>query len=765
MKKNKKNYRYLGKGYPLIEGLEKVTGKAKYVEDLKIDGMLHAKILFSPHAHARIISINKIVAEEIPGVVAVLCAQDLPTKNQLMASRNSAILAKDKVIFHGQPVVVVVAESASIAQDAIDKVFIDYEPLESVIDPIKAMSDQSPTIWPDGLPTEISNLSGAHSAVKAKGESESKSMNNVYASQHFERGDIRKGFIEADIVVEKNYKLNSVHQAYLEPHAVVVEPDIFRGSLTFYTSTQGQFLVRDEVSRILSIPKHKIRVVPMTFGGGFGAKYGILEPLAGAVALTVKRPIRFVLSRSEDLQTTTPSPNVHIFLKTSAKKDGFINALEARIILDNGIFGLPLSGLLATLIGGYYKIENTSIDCYEVNTNKPQIGAYRAPGAPQITFALESNVDEMAEQLGLDKLDFRYQNAVETGDLMGNNEPWPNLGLKSCLDSLRDNPTWKLKVKKANEGIGIAIGGWTSFMGPASAICRVESDGMVRIHVGSVDISGVNSSFVLIAAEVLGVSPNQVEIIQGDTLTGPFAPNSGGSQITYSVSGAVTEAAEEAKNKILQLAADHFEASINDLETHEGLVHVRGVPHKTISIGKLASIAQSKPGGPGPIAGQGQSAIQQNAPCFTVHLAKVSVDRDTGRVTPLQCLAIHDVGYALNPTMVHGQIHGGVVQGIGMALHEAMLYDDEGQLLTGSFMEYDFPKADCVPSIETILIENPSPNGPFGVRGIGEPPIIPVGAAIANAVNDAIGVRCTELPIPSEILWQKSFLNNEQGIK
>jgi CO/xanthine dehydrogenase Mo-binding subunit len=497
----------------------------------------------------------------------------------------------------------------------------------------------------------------------------------------------------------------------------------------------------------------------MTFGGGFGAKYGILEPLAGAVALTVKRPVRFVLSRSEDHQTTTPSPNVHIFLKTSAKKDGFINALEARIILDNGIFGLPLSGLLATLIGGYYKIENTSIDCYEVNTNKPQIGAYRAPGAPQITFALESNVDEMAEQLGLDKLDFRYQNAVETGDLMGNNEPWPNLGLKSCLDSLRDHPAWKLKVKKANEGIGIAIGGWTSFMGPASAICRVESDGMVRIHVGSVDISGVNSSFVLIAAEVLGVSPNQVEIIQGDTLTGPFAPNSGGSQITYSVSGAVSEAAEEAKKKILQLASDHFEASINDLEMDEGLVHVRGVPDKTVSIGKLASIAQSQPGGPGPIAGQGQSAIQQNAPCFTVHLAKVSVDRDTGRVTPLQYLAIHDVGYPLNPTMVNGQIHGGVVQGIGMALHEAMLYDDEGQLLTGSFMEYDFPKANCIPSIETILIENPSPNGPFGVRGIGEPPIIPVGAAIANAVNDAIGVRCTELPIRSDKLWQKSFVN------
>ena len=518
MNKNKKNYRYLGKGYPLIEGLEKVTGKAKYVEDLKIDGMLHAKILFSAHAHARIISINKIEAEEIPGVVAVLCAQDLSTKNLLMASRNSTILAKDKVIFHGQPVVVVVAESVTIAQDAIEKVFIDYEPLESVIDPVKAMSDQSPTIWPDGLPTEESAISGAHSAVKAKGESESKPMNNVYASQHFERGDIRKGFIEADIVVEMNYKLTSVHQSYMEPHAVVAEPDIFRGSLTFYTSTQGQFIVRDEVSRILSIPKHKIRVVPMTFGGGFGAKYGILESLAGAVALTVRRPIRLVLSRSEDFQTTTPSPNVHIFLKTSAKKDGFINALEARIILDNGIFGLPLSGLLATLIGGYYKIENTSIDCYEVNTNKPQIGAYRAPGAPQITFALESNVDEMAEQLGLDKLEFRYQNAVETGDLMGNNEPWPDLGLKSCLDSLRDHPTWKLKEKKANEGIGIAIGGWTSFMGPASAICRVESDGMVRIHVGSVDISGVNSSFVLIAAEVLGVSPNQVEIIQGDTL-------------------------------------------------------------------------------------------------------------------------------------------------------------------------------------------------------------------------------------------------------
>jgi CO/xanthine dehydrogenase Mo-binding subunit len=298
-------------------------------------------------------------------------------------------------------------------------------------------------------------------------------------------------------------------------------------------------------------------------------------------------------------------------------------------------------------------------------------------------------------------------------------------------------------------------------MSPASSVCRVDEDGTVRIHVGSVDISGVNSSFALIAAEVLGVPPDRIEIIQGDTETGPFAGPSGGSQITYSVAGAVANAAQEAKKQLLTLAADHFEAAVDDLELKDGQVQVKGVPERKISIGELAQKAQSKAGGPGPIVGQGNSAVEINAPGFVAHLVKVKVDPSTGRVTPTQYVAVQDVGFALNPLMVEGQIHGGVVQGIGWGLHEAMVYDEDGQLLTASLMDYDVPKAYRVPGIETILVHNPSPTGPFGARGIGEPPITAGAAAIANAIKDATGVRVTELPIREETLWRALHGNGQ----
>jgi CO/xanthine dehydrogenase Mo-binding subunit len=540
----------------------------------------------------------------------------------------------------------------------------------------------------------------------------------------------------------------------MEPHAAVAEPDPFHGSLTIYTGTQGQFMLRDELSRILALPKNKVRIVPMTLGGGFGAKYGIIEPLAGAIALTLKRPVRLALTRSEDFLTTTPAPASRIELKTGATKDGTLTAIQARIILDNGAFAFATGGIAATLLGGYYKCPNVQIDCYEVITNKPQVGAYRAPAAPQATFALESNIDELARALKLDPLEFRLKNAAETGDPSGTGQLWPNMGLKLCLERMREHPAWQNQAKQANEGIGLAIGGWPCFMTPSSAICRVDSDGTVRLHLGSVDISGVNSSLVLIAAEVLGVSPDRVEIIQGDTHTGPFGAHSGGSQTTYSMSGAVANAAQEARRKLLGLASDHFEASADDLEIRNGQAHVRGVPDRTITLGELVELAQSKAGGPGPIIGEGHAAPEENAPGFVVHLAKVAVDPETGQVTPIRYVAIQDVGFALNPLMVEGQIHGGTVQSLGWALQEAMLYDEAGQLLTGSFMDYALPKIDNVPGIEAVLVTNPSPVGPFGARGVGEPPITAGLAAIANAVRDAVGVRITELPLRSETVWR-----------
>ncbi len=748
------NYQYIGKARKLVEGMEKVTGRARYAGDVNLPGMLHIRLVYSPYAHANILSIDTDDAAAMPGVVAVLTAQDLPTKDLVMASRNSTILAKDKVLFVGEPVVAVVAQSEAEAQDAAEMVFVDYEPLPVVADMERAVLPNSPLVWPNGLPTAEIDLSAAHAETAAKTGETNGRPPNVHETHHFERGDIAKGFAEADVIIEHTYKMARVHQTYLEPHAVVAVPDKLKNTLTLYTSTQGQFQVRDEVANYLGFKKSQVRVEPMAVGGAFGAKYGIFDTLAGSVALAINRPVRLRLSRSEDFLTTTPSPSGKIHLKTGATKDGKLTALQAQISLDNGVYAVAFGTIVAVVLGGYYKIDNVQIDGYEVNTHTPQIGAYRAPGAPHGTLAIESNMDELARALGMDPLELRYQNAVEDGDPTGINRPWPNVGLKKCLDTMRAHPAWANRNKGENEGIGLAIGGWPNFMSPAGAICRVDNDGTVKLHLGIVDVSGVNSSFALIAAETLGVTPEDIEILCEGTHTAPFGPGSGGSKILYSVGGAVEQAAASAKQQILNLAADKFEASPEDIEISEGMVQVRGVPDQAIPLGDIAEMGYSANGGSGPIIGEGRSAQSESGPGFVAHLVKVHVDPDTGQITPKQYVAIQDVGFAINPMMVEGQIHGGSIQGLGMGLHEAMVYDQEGQLLTGSFMDYSIPKAPDVPNIETILVNNPSPHGPFGIRGVGEPPITAGAAAIANAVRDATGARMTEIPIRSEALWQ-----------
>jgi CO/xanthine dehydrogenase Mo-binding subunit len=749
-------FEVLGKGRKLIEGLDKVTGRAQYVADIQLPNMLHARPVLSPYAHAKIVSIDSDEARQVPGVVAVLTAEDLPTKDRVMNSRHSAILARERVLFRGQPVVIVVAETEAAAKDGADAVLIDYEPLPAVIDIESAIAPDAPILWPEGVPSEGEDMTATHAAIDKEEVKEERAPSNIHEENRFARGDVEKGLAEADVVVDRTYTTPIVHQSYLEPFACVVDPDPYRGSVTVYASTQGQFTVRNEVARLLSLPQSKVKVVPMAIGGGFGAKHCVIEPTVAAVAVAMRRPVKLVMTRGEDFLSGTPSPATIISVKTGAKKDGTITALQAKVFLDNGIFPYPLSGIVSMLLGGYYKCENVEIECFEVLTNKPQAGAYRAPGAPSATLAIESNIDEMASLLGLDPLEFRYQNAVEGGDPTGIGAPWPEgIGMKACLERLRAHPAWQGRNDNPNEAVGIAVGGWPTAMGPAASVCRVGSDGVVSILVGSVDVSGVNSSLVLVAAEILTVSPDQVELLQGDTSSGPPAPASGGSQVTYSVSAAVAAAAQEAKRKILELASDHFEARVDDLELVSGKVQVKGVPSRAIAIGEVAAISERKAGGPGPIIGDGTSAIGTNSPGFVAHLVRIAVDPDTAEIELKQYVSVQDVGFALNPLILEGQIHGGMVQGLGWGLHEAMRYDEHGQLLSASFMDYDLPKFRDVPRLEAIMLNNPSPFGPFGARGIGEPPITAGAAAIANAVKAATGVRVTELPIRPEVLWKE----------
>ncbi len=748
----KQPFRYIGQRRPLVEGLEKVTGYARYTADLTLPHMLHIRPVLAQMANALINGIEKEAALAVPGVVAVLTADDLPTRDKVINTRNNAILAKERTLWVGQPVAVVVAETAEAAADAAEQVLVDYQPGAVVTSVEEAIRPDAPTVWPNGMPGRGGDMSALHGNT-ARGESaeEEVVLNNLNSSNRFQRGDVAAGFAESAVIIEKRYRINSVHQGYLEPHAVVVAPDPLGRSLTIYTGTQGMFDVRNEVAALLDLPQHAVVVKPMTLGGGFGAKYGIYEPLVAAVALALKQPVKLALTRSEDFLSSTPAPEVVIELKTGVKQDGTVTALQAKAYTNNAAFSYNHGGTIASLMAGTYQWQHVEIDTYEVHSFINPVGAYRAPGAPQAVFAIEGNMDEMAQQLGLDPLEFRYQNAVEDGGLTGSGQPWSStLGLKAVLDVARNHPLWK--DRQPGQGVGLAVGGWPNNAGNAEVLCRVDSDGRVRLDTGIVDVSGVKSSLVLIAAEALGVDPDSIELAQGDT-DGVYGPWSGGSRVTYAMATAVHQAAADAHQQLLQIAADEFEAAVEDLEIVEGEARVVGVPDRRIPIAKLARRGRYAANHV-PVIGRGQSSLDQSGPGFVAHLIQVAVDEETGEVRPLRYVAIQDVGLALNPLMVEGQMHGGAVQSLGMGLCEHFAHDREGQLLTGTLMDYALPRIDNSPEVEAIIVEHPNPFGFHGIRGMAEPALTAGPAALVSAIRDATGVHITETPVRAEQLWQ-----------
>ena len=747
----KHDFKYIGKPRPLIDGLEKVTGYTQYTGDMKLSGMLYLRPILAQMANAIIEEIDTEDAEALDGVVGVFTADDLPTRDKLINSRNNATLAKGRTLWVGQPVAVVVAESAEIATDAAELVFVDYTPQPVVTSVMEAIKPDAPKVWPNGFPTGEDDLSSLHGNTELGEEAASDDFNNLQSKNNFERGDVAAAFAESDVIVEQRYRISGVHQGYMEPHAVIVDPDPLGRGLTIYTATQGMFDVRNMVAGLLDLPQHAVVVKPLAFGGGFGAKYGIFEGLVGAVALKVRQPVKLVLSRSEDFLASTPAPEVVIDLKTGAKSDGTVTAIEGDIYTNNAVFSFNHGGIISAVIGGTYKWQAVKLNTYEINTFTTPIGAYRAPGAPQACFAVEGNIDAMARQLNADLLDFRYQNAVETGDFTGTGQPWPTtIGMKEVLDAAREHPLWR--DRQPGDGVGMAIGGWPNFYGNSEATCRVDSDGRVRIDTGIVDISGTKSALVLVAAEVLGVDPGSIEMAQGDT-TGGFGPGSGGSKVTYTLATAINEAAIDAKNQLLELASDEFEAAPDDIEIVEGQARVKGVPDKSISIGQLASIGRNK-GGAKPVVGQGQSSLEKAGPGFVAHIVKVDLDPLSGEIKPIKYVAIQDVGLAINPMLVEGQLAGGAIQGLSIGLYEDMHFSDDGQLMTGTFMDYTMPRSDNTPDVDVIIVEKPNPLGLHGARGLAEPPMTAGPPALAQAVYDLTQVTIAETPIRAEAMWQ-----------
>ena len=738
----------VGTSLPRQDGPDKVTGRARYAGDQVLPGLLYARLVTSPYAHARILSINTSTALSLPGVVAVFTAETLGLAQTDQLSRGQSPLARDEAWWCGHPVAIVVGQTEAQAMDGADAVEVEYEPLPAIIDPAAAIQPAAP-------PARTST-SGANEQPQTPEDSP-----NVSHTHPLRLGDIEAGLREADVVIERSYRTHPVHQSYMEPHSVTAAPSHSGQQLTIWSSSQGLFNVRSAVARALGMPERQVHVEPVFIGGGFGGKETLLEPLAAAVARRLRKPIRLVYARREDLLAGNPAPQMLITVKLGAKRDGTLTAIQARIILDAGAYPNVLAGLSGFHFAGIYRCPNLDICCDVVTTNKPGTGAYRAPAGPQAYFALESTVQDLCEQLELDPLRFRQVNGLKEGDpnffLRGN---WPRIGLLECLEEIQRHPLWTQREQARREtpeglqgwkiGIGLAVGGWPGGTEPAAALCRLESDGTFTVVVGSVDVSGSDTSLLLLAAEELNLPASSVHVTHDNTDSMPYSGLSAGSKTTYTVGTAVLAAARDARNQALAVAADLLEAAVEDMELRDGQVMVKGVPEKHVTLQEIATRTMNFGARYEPIYGRGRSATHVSSPMFAAHLAKVAVDPETGEVRVLDYLAAQDVGRAINPAEVEGQIHGGVVQGIGWALLEGMLYDENGQLLTSTLMDYALPQSHDMPPITPLLVEVPSGLGPLGARGVGEPPVVPVAAAIANAIKDAVGVRMTQIPMTPE---------------
>jgi len=729
------------KGRRRQEGAEKVTGATRFTADLEMAGILHVQLVLSHVPSGRISGIDTAAARALPGVVDVVTGADLP---ELESSGPDRPLAGTRVFYVGQPVVAVLADSESAAADAAALVQVDYEESTPTVDATSAMSDKASLVLEEeeGANDEDASLHGASAAADDAPEERPRNVSGV---AHLRRGDTEAALKKSDVVVKATYRIAGAHHSFMEAHVAVVRPEP-DGGLTVWSPTQGPFFVRDTIARLAGLPPHKVRVVPMPVGGGFGGKIELLEPLVALLALRTRRPVRLALQRSQEFVVGHPAPAAQFDLELGASRDGTLLALRARFHYDNGAGAGWHAGLTANFLGGTYRIPNFDLRGLEVSTNKTPVDAYRAPGATQAYFALESAMDELAAKLEIDPIELRLRNVSREGDLAADDQPWPRIASTEVLEEARGHPLYTAALREG-EAVGVALGAWGGARTPSAAGCRVEPDGTVSIMVGSPDISGTATGLAMIAAEAFGVSPDRVRVDVGDTASAPFSPSSSGSQVTYSLGGAVYEAAREARRQLLEIATEELEAAPEDLDIIDGRVAVKGAPGRSVEISRLIQLSTEFMGHHKPVQATGRSAVQSASPMFTVHIARVRLDQETGAFQLTGYAAIQDVGHAINPPEIEGQIHGGATQSLGRALGEQLVYDGDGQLRTGSFLDYELPAADQIPDIDVRLIEVPSPMGPLGAKGVGEPPAIPGTAALANAVSRAAGVRVREVPI------------------
>ena len=727
-----------------LEGQAKVTGAVRYTADLPIQGLAHARLVLSPYAAARITGYDLEAARAVPGVLAVVTGRDLPPMDVPGADQP---LARDRVYYAGQPVVAVVGETLEAAADGAAAVGIDYEELPSVVDPFAALAEGAPRVLDDHA--AATDDAGAHGTTVAVAEVADR-HHNISGQVFFKRGEVDAALAGSAHVVKGRWTTAAVHQGFLEPHVAVgrAEPD---GGWTVWTCTQGQFLTRKDTARFLGVPLSHVRIVPMPVGGGFGGKVTLLEPLVAALSTLAGRPVRLELTRNEEFLMGRGAPGAVVDLELGADAAGNLTAMRAKVWFDNGAGPGGLAGLAGLMLCGVYRLPAFDFAGYDVSTNKTPVGAYRAPGAPQAFFALESAIDELAERVGADPIEFRLRHASREGDPRPDGTAWPRIGLIECLEAARQHPLLTTPTGPG-EAVALAVGAWGGGREPAAAMCRVEPDGTLALHVGYNDISGTDTTMAMIAAEAFGVPMEKVRVETTDTSSAPYAGMAGGSKTVYTVGPAVQQAAAEARKQLLEIAAEEMEAAPEDLVIEDGQVRVAGVPGKALDVGHLAGLAAQFGGRYPPVLGQGRAAVTQQSPMFTVQVCRVRVDPETGEWRITGYAAIQDVGRAINPPEVIGQVQGGTLQALGRALGEQLVYDDQGVLRTATFVDYELPTIDQAPDLDVRLLEIPSPYGPYGAKGVGEPPAVPGPAAVANALRRAGGGRTDSMPVSWERL-------------
>lgn len=751
-----KQYRVLHQPLPRVDGVEKVTGAALFGADYSMPGMLYARILRSPVPHGVIKRLDLSKAAAYPGVHCVVSADDTKDFKAEPTSRAHAIFARTRVLFAGQPVAAVVATSKDIADEALGLIDLQIEELPAVLDPIEAMKPGAPRIQHEAAhETDVDRSEMAIHTGEGAESNQEVEAGNISSQVDFKRGDIEDGFTEADVVVQGTYRSASVHQSYLEPHAGTAYMDP-AGNLTMWMTSQGQFHCRDLAARVLGLPISKVRVIGTEVGGGFGGKFGLIVPILSIIARKARRPVKLQLTRSEEMIGGTPAPYTITDVKLGLKKDGTITALEARVVMDTGAYpGAPMS-IGSILLGASYKFPTLRIQGYEVLTNKASVGAYRAPGAPNTAIAIEGAMDEAAKQLGVDPLELRMQNAIQEGDKWPNGNQMQRIGLTECLEALYQHPTWKAPLERKSghivRGRAVACGAWPGGGNNASAIVRGNADGTFQLVVGTVNLTGSTTSLAQVVAEELDVDLSRVTVLTADTSEAPFGPASGGSTTTYSMGFAVRDAALAVRQQLRDAARVALEAaSDDDLVSADGVIHVKSNPEKRTDYAKLIPEIQRESG---PVIAEGRSKSRRTAPGYSADIAEVEVDTETGMVTLTKMVGVQDVGFAFNPLSVHGQLQGGMIQGAGMALTEEIVYGQNGRVANPGLLDYRLLTALDVPMLDSILVEVPSELGPYGARIVGEPSIVPPGAAVINAISNAIGKRCYDMPMtPERVLW------------